>query len=145
VPVQRDALGAELSRRFVRLTRDELRSDPETARRAVVTATDSTVLVHAAREVGDRAGQPDGVYLDDAFALTRLLDGTSSDAEPALAALATEVGIAGTSWHTDELARRALRTGRSGAAISLGLEYAADEASAHQLVVNDLTPSVDLM
>jgi hypothetical protein len=145
VPDKRAALGKELSRRFVQFTRDDLRANPEMARRAVVAATDNTVLVHAAQEVGDRAGESDGVYLDDAFALTRLLDGTSSAAEPALAALATEVGITGSLWQTDELARRALRTGRSGAAISLGLQYAADEDSAHQLVVQDLTPSVETM
>ena len=145
VPGKRAALGKELSRRFVQFTRDDLRANPEMARRAVVVATDNTVLVHAAQEVGDRAGEADGVYLDDAFALTRLLDGTTTEATPALESLAAQVGITQSGWGTDELARRVLRTGRSGAAISLGLQYAADEDSAHQLVVQDLTPSVETM
>ena len=87
-------LNAEISRRFASFDRSDMRSRPELVRQVLHTAgtTESEVLLHAA-EVGDLAHERDSVFVEDSFALRRLLQQTSSDAGPALAALADEVGL----------------------------------------------------
>jgi hypothetical protein len=133
-------LKAEISRRFARFSRSEMRAEPELVRRVLHTAgtTDSAVLVHAAVEVGDVRDQRDAVFVDDTFALQRLLNQTSSSARPALAELAGEVGLPEQGWSVEDLTRSAVRFGRTGKAIALGLDYAQDDRGSRQLVVENL-------
>ena len=133
-------LKAEISRRFARFSRSEMRAEPELVRRVLHTAgtTDSAVLVHAAVEVGDVRDQRDAVFVDDKFALQRLLNQTSSSARPALAELANEVGLPEQGWSVEDLTSSAVRFGRTGKAIALGLDYAQDDRGSRQLVVENL-------
>lgn len=133
-------LNAEISRRFSQFSRSEMRDQPELVRRVLRTAgrTDSTVLVDAALEVGDERQDDGAVFIEDSFALGRLLEQTTSDARPALAELASEVGLPEADWSIEELASRAVRFGRTGKAIVLSLDYARDDRAARRLVVNEL-------
>jgi hypothetical protein len=134
------ALTAEISRRFGRLPRSDMRGQPELVRRVLHTAgvTDSAVLAHAALEVGDEGAEKDAVFIQDSFALGRLLDQTRSSARPELEELAREVGMTAASWTNADLATRIVRYGRTGKAIALGLTYARDENAARQLVLGEL-------
>ena len=135
-----EALNAEISRRFGRFSRSDMRSQPELVRRVLQTAgtTDSRVLVHAALQVGDLRQERDAVFIEDSFVLQRLLSQTSSDAQPALDALASELGLPEKGWDMTDMTSRAVRFGRTGKAIALGLNYAGDERAARQLVVDNL-------
>jgi hypothetical protein len=138
-------LNAEISRRFAQFDRADMRSRPELVRRVLHTAgaTDSAVLVHAAVEVGDLTHEKDAVFVEDSFALRRLLKQTSSDARPALDVLASEVGLVEQGWTIEELASRAVRVGRTGKAVALGLDYAADDDAARRLVVDNLVRPIE--
>jgi len=141
-PCRAAAMGDELSSRFAHMSRSDMRADPELTRRVVHAAPTASVLVHAASEVGDRAGEADGVFRDDVFALTRLLERTDGGASSALVALARDVGLAQTDWTSRQVARRAVHTGRTGAAIQVGLDDAADLAASCALVVEELAQPI---
>ena len=98
--------------------------------------TESTVLVRAAEETGDSFN--DRVFKDDSFAVTRLLDQTTSAGVEQVGMLAAEMGFTGTDWTHGELAQALARSGRVGEAITLGLKFAGDEGAARELVVNEL-------
>jgi hypothetical protein len=134
------ALNAEISRRFGHFSRSDMRNQPELVRRVLHTAgaADPAVLVHAAVEVGDVGKEHDAVFYEDSFVLERLLDQTSSSARPALAELASEVGLPRDGWSTADLTSRAVRSGRTGKVIALGLDYASDDHAARELVVGNL-------
>ena len=133
-------LTAEVSRRFGRLPRSDMRGQPELVRRVLHTAgvTDSAVLAGAALALGDMEDGKDGVFIQDSFALGRLLDQTRSGVRPELEELAREVGMTTMSWTNAELTTRVVRYGRTGKAIALGLAYASDENAARQLVLSEL-------
>ncbi len=135
-----ETLNREISRRFSRFSREDMRRQPELVRRVLQTTgrTDSTVLVHAALQVGDLRQEHDAVFIEDSFVLQRLLRQTSSDAQSELEALAKELGLPENRWDITELAGRAIRFGRTGKAIALGLNYASDEPAARLLVVDNL-------
>ena len=134
------ALNAEIARRFARLSRSDMREQPELVRRVLYTAgpTDSGVLVHAAAEVGDLSKESDPVFYEDSLILQRLLNQTSNTARPAIAELATEVGLPKEGWDLGEVTSRAVRFGRAGKVIALGLDYARDDQQARQFVVDNL-------
>jgi hypothetical protein len=138
-------LNAEISRRFASFDRSDMRSRPELVRQILHTAgtTESEVLLHAAAEVGDLAHDRDSVFVEDSFALRRLLQQTSSEAGPALAALADEVGLVQKGWKVEDLASRAVRLGRTGKAIAVALDYADDAGAARRLVVDSLVRPID--
>jgi len=138
-------LNAEIGRRFASFDRADMRSRPDLVRRVLHTAgtTDSDVLVHAAAAVGDLTHAQDGVFVEDAFALRRLLQRTSSEAGPALAALADEVGLVDQRWKLEDLASRAVRVGRTGKAVAVGLDYAADDQAARRFVVDHLVRPIE--
>ena len=134
------ALAADLSARFARMSRSEMRDRPDIVLRVLHTAgrMDSAVLVHAAHEVGDQTDTGDAVFNDDAFLIERLLAQTSSGATTALTDLAKEVGLDAETWDLGELASLTVRTGRIGKAVALGLDYAADDAAARSFVTESL-------
>jgi hypothetical protein len=159
-----DELLPELSARFTRLPRSQLRAQPELVRRVLHAAGpyDSAVLLHAAEHLGDQTAE-DGVFRPDAFALGRLLDTmTVSDrSRTALDQLAGAVGLTparsspserpvvrgtvpdlGPEWGIADLASRAVRGGRTGQAVTLGLGFTADEGSARRMVVDELVRPV---
>ena len=131
---------AELSRKFEQLTQAQMRADPDLVRHVLhaTGAEDASVLAHAAVAVGDQTGEHDGVFFEDPFALTRLLDATTPAAQSALSRLAGEVGLHGTDWETPQLASLLVRTGRTGHAVTLSLDYATDKAATQSLVVDEL-------
>jgi hypothetical protein len=133
-------LNAEIARRFGKLSRSDMREQPELVRRVLHTAgaTDSGVLVHAAAEVGNLSKENDPVFYEDSLVLQRLLNQTSSTARPAIAELATEVGLPKEGWDVGEVTSRAVRFGRTGKVITLGLDYATDDHQARQFVVSNL-------
>jgi len=134
------ALEADLSSRFGRLSRDDMRAQPETARAALrsIGSTDSGVLLHAALQVGDRTNATTEVFRDDPLALERLLSHASDGAQPSLDALAREVGLAEPGWTHQQLASNAVQYGRVGQTIAVVLEHTDDEAGARQVVADDL-------
>jgi hypothetical protein len=134
------ALNAEISRRFGDFSGSDMREQPELVRRVLHTAgtTDSSVLVHAAVEVADERWDRDTVFVEDSFVLQRLLTQTSSSAKPALAELASEVGLPEEGWSMADLTSRAVRFGRTGQVIALGLDYASNDSAARELVVDNL-------
>ena len=142
-----DAAAAELAgllaRRFGTLDGPALRAAPETVRRVLhaVGVRAPGVLRYAAVTVGD----DDRVFVPDAFALARLLGGTAPAAEPALVALARAVGSGTPDPRGDalEVTRRAIRLGRVGAVVAVGLDHAADPSAAAALIVTELVAPVE--
>jgi len=135
-----DVVHEQLSSRFDRLSRQQMRSDPELVRQVLHTAgpSDSSVLLHAAVQVGDQTNDVGGIFLEDPFAVGRLLGATTAGAGPALQQLAIEVGLLGAKWTISELASRLVRTGRTGKAVAVSLDYAADDDRMRAAVVDQL-------
>lgn len=135
---------AELVRRFGLMTREQMRQDPDLIRQVLhaAGAEEASVLAHAVVAVGDQTDDMDGVFLPDTFALSRLLDGTTPEAQPALARLAEEVGLRKTGWKTDQLASLLVRTGRTSLGLTLGLDFAEDKLATQAMVVNELVQPV---
>lgn len=142
LPAQRSATGlvGELTDRFTQLGRPDLLDNPVMVLQVLHTAgpDESAVLRHAAIEVGDLTEAEDNVFRHDPFAVARLLNQTSAEAVPALAHLAAEIGLSGRDWTTTDLARQVVRSGRTGHAIVLGLNWARDTTLARRLVVDNL-------
>ena len=84
------SLSSDLARRFRGFDRTALRAAPDLARRVLrgVGASEPSVLLHAAAEVGDLTD----VFVPDAYALAQLLRQTTTAAAPHLQALARAVG-----------------------------------------------------
>jgi hypothetical protein len=137
-------LAGDLSVRFGRLSVPSIRQYPGLVRRVLhgVGATEPSVLLHAAAHTGDLTADG-GVFVADVRALAQLLDATSPDALPAIQALGREVGIVDGRWDPIDLAARAVRTGRVGAVIRVGLDYASDGGAACALVAEELVQPID--
>jgi hypothetical protein len=135
-----NAVQEQLSSRFERMSRQQMRTDPDLVRQVLHTAgpSDNAVLLHAAVQVGDQTNAVAGIFLEDPFALSRLLGATTDSAGPALQQLATEVGLVRGRWTIDELASRLVRTGRTGKAVAVSLDYAADDDQMRAAVVAQL-------
>ncbi len=135
-----NAVQEQLSSRFERMSRHQMRTDPDLVRQVLHTAgpSDNAVLLHAAVQVGDQTNAVAGIFLEDPFALSRLLGATTASAGPALQQLATEVGLVSGRWTIDELASRLVRTGRTGKAVAVSLDYAADDDQMRADVVAQL-------
>jgi hypothetical protein len=97
------------------------------------------VLTQAAESVGDITSEDEAVFRDDVFALSRLLESTVPAARTAMNRLAVEVGLSEDKWTPHELAASAVEFGRTGQAVVVGLDYAAEEAVSRRLIVEDLT------
>lgn len=138
--VEADAVQAQLSSRFEGLSRQQMRNDPELVRHVLQAAgpSDSAVLLHAAVLVGDQTKDVGGIFLEDPFVVGRLLGATTASAAPALQQLATEVGLPGGNWTISDLASRLVRTGRTGRAVAVSLDYAVDDESMRAAVVDQL-------
>ncbi|WP_436497349.1 ATP-binding protein [Actinokineospora sp. HUAS TT18] len=139
-----EELGDQLAARFSHLSRQSLLTHPDLVKRVVRAAGDlnDTILHHAAAQVGDQTEADGGVFREDPFALARLLDQTSTAAQPALDALAAEVGLPRRANHT-ELARQVVRSGRTGKAVAVGLDWASEPVLSRQLVVDTLVRPAD--
>jgi hypothetical protein len=135
----------DLATRFRRLTRPEMQAEPELVRQVLRTAgaADSSILVHAATQLGDQTEAGSAIFRQDAFALRTLLDQTSDSASRALDELAEELGLS-EGWGTAELAGSAVRSGRTGKAVALGIDYASDVGAARSLVADELVQSADV-
>jgi hypothetical protein len=134
--MEADRLNAQISSRFAALPTDVLRDNPDVVRRVIQTAglSDSTVLAQAAMFAGDTISP----FRDDAFALGRLLESTVPAGRPAMNRLAVEVGLPEDGWTPRELATSAVRRGRTGEALVVALDYAADEDAARRSIVLQL-------
>ncbi|WP_054048316.1 ATP-binding protein [Alloactinosynnema sp. L-07] len=139
-----EELADELATRFTHLSRASLLGHPELVKRVLHAAgdLDGRVLHHAAAQVGDQTETDGGVFQEDPFALARLLDLTSTGAQPAIDALADEVGLTRRADHT-ELARLVMRSGRTGKAIAVGLDWANDPIRSRSVVVDTLVRPAD--
>ena len=135
----------DLAARFGRMTRPELQAEPDLVRQVLRTAgsADSSILVHAATLLGDQTESGAAIFRQDAFALRTLLDQTSESASGALDELAEELGLS-EGWSTQDLAGSAVRSGRTGKAVALGLDYASDEEAARTIVADELVQSEDV-
>jgi hypothetical protein len=140
-PDEAGRLADRVSRRFSQLSADVLREHPDLVRKVMqsVGATDSSVLTQAAESVGDITSEDEAVFRDDVFALSRLLESTVPAARTAMNRLAVEVGLSEDKWTPHELAASAVEFGRTGQAVVVGLDYAAEEAVSRRLIVEDLT------
>ncbi len=133
-------LAGNVARRFSSLSAEVLRANPELVRTVVQTigTTYSSVLTRAAVSLGDSTSEQEAVFRDDVFTLGRLLESTVPEARPAMNELATEVGLPADRWSPRELAASAVERGRTGKAVVLALDYAAQEDTTRQIIVNDL-------
>jgi hypothetical protein len=135
-----DRLAESMSRRFSSLSANVLRDNPLLVRTVVesVGSTDSSVLARAAVSVGDVMSEQDGLFRDDVYALTRVLESTVPEGRSAMNDLAMEVGLGDDRWTTFELASSAVQRGRTGEAVVLALDYAAEESTTRQMIVDGL-------
>jgi Cdc6-like AAA superfamily ATPase len=135
-------LADSVARRFNLLSPDVLRDNPGLVRTVVETvgSTDSSVLAQAAVSLGDVTSE--AVFRDDAFALSRVLESTVPEARAAMNALALEVGLAEDRWTPLELAASAVERGRTGKAVVVALDYAAEESTTRQMIVDSLVRPV---
>jgi hypothetical protein len=133
-------LAGSVARRFNSLSSEVLRDNPGLVRSVIETVglTDSSVLAQAAVSLGDVTSNRDAVFLDDAFALGRVLESTVPEARGAMNELALEVGLTKDEWTPLDLARSAVERGRTGKAVVVALDYAAEESTTRQLIVDSL-------
>jgi hypothetical protein len=133
-------LAGVVSRRFSSLSVETLLENPQLVR-SIMTAVgsrESGVLTQAALSFGDATSEEESLFRDDAFALERLLESTVPEGRAAMNELAVEVGLAGEEWTPEQLATSAVRRGRTGKAVAVALDYAAEESTARELVVDAL-------
>lgn len=125
-------LGEELSARFVRLSRQVLREQPDLVCRVLHAAgeTEPALLHHAAAEVGEPEHK---VFRSDAFVLDRLLARVTPES---LAELATQLGMRAST--TTEISGQAVHMGRAGHVVSFVLDHTSDPVQARQMVVQGL-------
>ncbi len=139
-------LGAELTTRFGQLSTSDLRDRPGLVLRVLhaAGAIETDLLHRAAVDLGDETEKDGGViFRRDYFEVARLLEQTTDNAQHALTELARNVGLHSTGWTVRELASLAVRSGRTGQAIALGLDYASDVQDARELVVDKLVRPTD--
>jgi hypothetical protein len=129
-----------VARRFTSLSTDVLRDNPDLVRTVVRTCgqADSSVLALAAISFGDVTSDPEAVFRDDVFTLGRILESTVPEARPALDELAVEVGLPQARWTPTELAASAVERGRTGKAVVVALDYAAEASETRQMIVEKL-------
>jgi hypothetical protein len=139
---QADRLTEEISKRFLAFPLDLLRRNADLARVVVVSAgqSDSAVLERALALADDTASP----FKDDTFTLGRLLESTPPEARPALNQLAVDVGLPEDKWTPFELAASVVQRGRTGEALAIALDYAADEGATRQSIVSGLTEMPDI-
>jgi hypothetical protein len=137
-------LADTVSHRFTSLSIDVLRENPDLVRTVVQTvgAADSSVLAQAALSLGDVTSDPNAVFRDDVFALGRILESTVPEARPAMNELAVEVGLPEDRWTPTELAASAVERGRTGKAVVVALDYAAEAGETRQMIVDNLVRPV---
>ncbi|MEO6081762.1 MAG: ATP-binding protein, partial [Umezawaea sp.] len=134
-----DGLGDQLATRFGEMTRAEMVADPNLVRRVLRVAgpVQESVIYHAATEVGDHSEVDTGVFNADPYAVAEMLEHTSG-ADTALARLVDEVGLHSKRFALLDLARQVLRSGRTGRAVVIGLDWAEDGVDMPRLVVETL-------
>lgn len=141
-----EGLAATVAERFATLPADVKRENPALVRAVVQTAgaADSTLLAQVAEALGDAPSPGDDpVFRDDAFALTRLLEDTRPEARDAMNELAVEMGLHQDRWTPRDLAASAVRSGRTGRAVAVGLDWAREPSTARRTVVEQLAVPVD--
>jgi hypothetical protein len=79
------------------------------------------------------------VFREDAFALSRILESTAPEGRAAMNELAAEVGLQPDSWTPLDLATSAVRFGRTGKAVVVALDHAAEEDQTRRMIVDQLT------
>jgi hypothetical protein len=133
-------LSQVVSRRFSSLPPDVLRENSDLVRTVVQTvgSEDSSVLAQAAVSFGDVTSEREAVFRDDAFTLGRLLESTVPEARPAMNELALEVGLPEDRWTPRELAASVVERGRTGKAVVVALDYAAEADATRHMIVDDL-------
>jgi len=140
-----ERLAGAVSRRFAALPAASLRDNAELVRSVVasVGATDSTVLAQAASTLGDVSADSGlGVFREDAFALSRILESTAPEGRAAMNELAAEVGLQADTWTPLDLATSAVKFGRTGKAVVVALDHAAQEDTTRRMIVDQLTQPV---
>jgi hypothetical protein len=136
-----ERLAGAVARRFAALPPEALRGNAELVRTVIrhVGATDSAVLAQAATMLGDVSATDGGVFRDDVFALSRILESTAPAGRAAMNDLATEVGLQPDAWTPLDLATSAVRFGRTGKAVVVALDHAAQEDTTRRMIVDELT------
>jgi hypothetical protein len=133
-----------VSRRFSSLSPDVLRENSELVRTVVQTvgSGDSSVLAQAAVSFGDVTSEREAVFRDDVFTISRLLESTVPAARPAMNELALEVGLSEDRWTPRELAASVVERGRTGKAVVVALDYAAEADTTRHMIVDNLARPV---
>ena len=139
-PGEEHGLVGELTRRFMRLSGDDLRADRDLVRHVLRTAgaSDPAIVIRAATEIGDESEPATAIFSPDAFIVERLLRDTADAGLGAVGGLAKELGLEDDKWDAGEVARLAIRHGRTGQAIALGVAFAPDDVAAASTVVDTL-------